>query len=291
MKIAIVGLNSISKRYYNDLRRSRYFDLVGICKNGENLTQIDNINTQFFDNLDDLFSAKIPEAIVIATSANKHKEVFLQCIKYSKNFLIHAPLGQNVDEICQIAQIAKQSHINVCVGYSERFNPVVISLKNELQRESEIYSISAIRADCERCNDGVNLSQSIHDIDLIRYITNSEISEFEYSMNSGDNGSANLFCAKLKTTNGVFATIINSHMYPNERKYMEISCSSGYYMVDFGALNLRKIDKRGLINLRVENEDLSIRLQNEQFYKFCLNPSGSKLCKIEDSLKIAKVFE
>lgn len=283
MKIAIIGLNSISKRYYDDLRRCVYFDLVGICKNGENFIKTDNINASIFDTLDDLFSAQMPEAIVITSSVNTHKDIFLQCMKYCKNFLIHAPLGQNSAEINEIAKVAKENQINICVGYTERFNPVIISLKNELARESQIYSLSIIRADNKK--DDINFSQCIHDIDLIRYITNAEICDFEYSLE------ADLFCAKLKTQNGVFATILNSHLYPNERKYMEISCSSGYYMADLEALNLRKIDARGLINLRVENEDLSIHMQNEQFYKFCLNPLGSKLCKIEDSLNIAKVFE
>lgn len=292
MKIAIVGFENISRAYYNDLRRSDYFELVGICKQGST-ENISDVKAQIYNNVDELYSYHSPEALIITSPVNLHKKVFLQCQKYAKNFLIHAPLSINIGEINEMAYIAKENKLKVCIGYSNRFNPSIISLKHALRKEDKIYSINMIHSSLypQDTFGGIKTGITMCDLDLIRYITSSEISEFCASTNSiKDNNIDDVLCAKAKTSSGVVCSIINSWNYKANRAYIEISCSSGHYMADLIAHNLRKIDERGLINLRVDNEDLSIRFQNGEFFEYCTSGNIGNLVSINDSIAISKVI-
>lgn len=292
MKIAIVGFEDITKNYYNDLRRSDYFSLVGISKQGS-LRKISDIKTQIYQSVDELYSCENPEAIIITTPINLHKKTFLECQKYAKNFLIHAPLCINLGDINEISYIAKENNIKVCVGYNARFNPAIISLKHALKKEEQIYSINIIHATFypQEILSGIKMNFTMIDLDLIRYITSSEIFEFSASTSSAKNSNIeDILCAKVKTLNGVVCSIINSWNYKTDRFYIEVSCSSGHYMADLVSLNLRKIDSRGLINLRVDNEDMSIRFQNAEFFNYCISGNIGNLVSLNDSMAISKVI-
>ncbi|ASM38709.1 MAG: Gfo/Idh/MocA family oxidoreductase [Campylobacter sputorum] len=292
IKVAIVGFEDITKSYYSDLRRSDYFELVGISKQ-DSSKNLPDIKAQIYQSVDELYSYHSPEALIITTPANIHKKTFLQCQKYAKNFLIHAPLSTNIGEINEMAYIAKENNLKVCIGYNTRFNPTIISLKQALKKEEQIYSINIIHSSTypKDTFGGIKMSITMSDLDLIRYISSSEISEFCVSTNSiKDKDIEDVLCAKTKTTNGIICSITNSWNYKIDRFCIEISCSSGHYMADLVAFNLRKMDDKGLINLRVDNEDMSIRFQNSEFFKYCMSGDIGNLVSINDAIAISKVI-
>lgn len=291
ISVAIVGFENITKAYYNDLRRSDYFNLVGICKQGSKKI-LSDVRANIYEDLNELYSHHSPEAIIITTPSNLHKKTFLQCQKYAKNFLIHAPLSTHMGDANEISYIAKENNLKVCVGYNTRFNPTIISLKRALKKEEKIYSINIIHSSPYPYDtlDGIKMSFTMSDLDLIRYLCSSEITEFSASTNSvEDRNIDDVLCARVKTANGVVCSIINSWNYKINRFYAEISCSSGHYMADLISFNLRKMDERGLINLRVDNEDMSIRCQNGEFFEYCSSGKIGNLVSINDSIAITKV--
>jgi UDP-N-acetylglucosamine 3-dehydrogenase len=183
IKVGVVGVGAMGSnhaRVFFELSQQGLVELVGVVDiNYERALQVaKKFNTKSFRDYRELVG-KV-DAVSIAVPTKVHKVVALDFIEAGVHVLIEKPIADNSLDAIEIIKAAEKKNVIVAVGHIERFNPAVVKLKEVIDKGllGEIITMSAKRVGpfAPRVSDvSVLIDLAVHDIDVMRYITSSEV--------------------------------------------------------------------------------------------------------------------
>lgn len=119
------------------------------------------------------------DAVVISTSIDSLSKVAEDVLTEGVHALIEKPVATNVNDAIKLWRIAQSNNVIAAPGMIMRFDSTINKLKELLKNEDIFYIIfkRLSRRPSHMLAYPILLDLGVHDIDLCRYLTDSEISE------------------------------------------------------------------------------------------------------------------
>jgi predicted dehydrogenase len=174
------------------------------------------------------------DAVTIAAPTHLHRDLALTAISGGVHVLVEKPIASSVEEGREIMAAARRAGVTLMVGHVERFNPAVEAIKEAIRNE-DILSIGITRVGPfppRMSNVGVVIDLAVHDIDLIRWFTDSDIVEVQPQLSSAVAEREDIALLQFRTASGVLAHINTNWLTPFKARNVTIATRGKYVMGD-----------------------------------------------------------
>lgn len=173
----------------------------------------------------DILNDPAIDAVLICSSTDTHADISIEAIKAGKHVFCEKPISQDLAKIKEVMETLKGSNVKYQVGFNRRFDhnfeAVRAAVADGKIGDVHIVKITSRDPDAPpleyvRVSGGMFLDMTIHDFDMVRYLSGSDVEEIYANgtclvnpaiANEGDIDTA-IITMKLK--NGALAVIDNS---------------------------------------------------------------------------------
>ncbi len=296
MRIAIIGLGVMGKNHYRVLQNIEDAEIIALC----DPVAEDTFNHKLYRDVDEMLENETLDAVLIAVPTFLHKEVALKCIEKGVSLFIEKPVASTLEEGQAILDAANAKGVKVAVGYIERFNPVVNALKRELQGK-DIYTIAMTRVGPipPRIADvGILTDLSVHDIDLIRFVSGEEIEDVKiFKSQKIHNHYEDNAILSFQLSGEKIASITTSWLTPYKKRVMEVTAKEALFDADLMAQDLTEysmyegtntFNSYGVRKCIVKKEEPLLN-ELKAFVNFVKTGERGDLATIEDSMITIKI--
>jgi len=174
------------------------------------------------------------DAVTIAAPTHLHRDLALTCIARGVNVLVEKPIASSVEQGYDVIKAARRAGVILMVGHIERFNPAAQTIKDAIRGE-DILSIAITRVGPfppRMSNVGIVIDLAVHDIDLIRWFTGSEIIEVQPQLSSARAEREDIALLQFRTASGVLAHINTNWLTPFKARTVQVATKRKYIVGD-----------------------------------------------------------
>src|SRR5450631_1028011 len=235
IRVGVIGAGVMGSNHARVLAGLPDVTLVGVVDPlpAHRARATDLTGCRTFGGLDELVAEGV-DAVTIAAPTHLHHEIALACIARDIHILVEKPVASTVQEGRDIVDAARRAGVTLMVGHVERFNPAVVAIKQAISGE-DILSIGITRVGPfppRMSNVGVVIDLAVHDIDLIRYFTESDIVEVQPQLSSAVAEREDIALLQFRTASGVLAHINTNWLTPFKARTVVVATRGKYIMGD-----------------------------------------------------------
>jgi UDP-N-acetylglucosamine 3-dehydrogenase len=235
LRLGVIGVGVMGSNHARVLSDMAGVELVGVADPDRKQRDFvaGTLGCGAFADADALLRSGV-DAAIIAAPTHLHHDIALQCIKAGVHVLVEKPIASTIEESRAIVAAARRAGVTLMVGHVERFNPAVQSIKRAI-KDQDILSIAITRVGPfppRMSNVGVVIDLGVHDIDLIRWFTESEIVEIQPQMSSAVAEREDIALLQFRTASGVLAHINTNWLTPFKARNVTVATRGKYVMGD-----------------------------------------------------------
>lgn len=187
LRVAIIGLGTISYIHQLGIEQSNHGELVAVCDTNP-ATKHDYAELPFYDDYEEMLKKENLDVVHICLPHDLHTPIAEKCVEYGVHVFLEKPLSLSYKEGVHLSEVASKSDYKVGVSFQNRYNQTTEELISILKNrpESEVGKIKAVkgvvtwfrpesyyeaqpwRGEIDRAGGGTIINQSIHTLDLMQ---------------------------------------------------------------------------------------------------------------------------
>lgn len=214
LKAAVIGVGYLGTFHAQKLKAHPEVDLVGVCDFSYEQAQkvAADLQIQAYRNPQDLL--KDVDYVHIAASTQSHYDLAALFLENRIPVLVEKPIAATADLAEKLCELSEKNQTLLTVGHIERLNPAFKYLK-DAQDKLDYLEINRLAPFRTRGSDvSVLHDLTIHDIDLVNWITESQVVECHVAGKKMIKPTYDDVSLRLRFANGTQVTINNSRVTP-----------------------------------------------------------------------------
>ncbi len=187
INIGILGAGRIGKVHVKSLKQISgvYIKSIADPYLDEAWAKTQNIKN-CYKSTDDILNDDEIDAVYICTPTDTHADLIIQAARKNKAIFCEKPVDINLNRILEVSKVLKETKVLCHLGFNRRFDTSFSKLAKEVEDKTlgDIISIKIISRDCAappkeyvKTSGGMFLDMTIHDFDMLRFISKKEVKE------------------------------------------------------------------------------------------------------------------
>ena len=241
LRVGVIGVGVMGSNHARVLAELPGVRLIGVAdpdrKRCDQVAR--SLGCASFRDAADLIRRSV-DAVTIAAPTHLHRDIAIDCAARGIHVMVEKPIASTVEESRAIVAAARRAGVTLMVGHVERFNPAVQSIKRAI-KDQDILSIAITRVGPfppRMSNVGVVIDLAVHDIDLIRWFTESDIVEIQPQTSSAVAEREDIALLQFRTASGVLAHINTNWLTPFKARTIHIATRDKYLIGDLLTLQV-----------------------------------------------------
>src|SRR5471030_346016 len=235
LRMGVIGIGTMGSNHARVLAGISGVQLVGVAdpERAQRELVTRALGCPAVETVESLLDLKV-DAVTIAAPTHFHRDIALACIARGVHVMVEKPIASSVEEGNEIINAARRAGLTLMVGHVERFNPAVEAIKDAIRNE-DILSIAITRVGPfppRMSNVGVVIDLAVHDIDLIRWFTDSDIVEVQPQLSSAVAEREDIALLQFRTASGVLAHINTNWLTPFKARTVHVATKRKYVIGD-----------------------------------------------------------
>ncbi|GAA0641891.1 Gfo/Idh/MocA family protein [Brevundimonas lenta] len=174
------------------------------------------------------------DAAVVATPNRTHADLTVALLEKGVHVLVEKPIAATVADARRMIDAAKANKRTLMVGQVERFNPAVDAVKRAIADEDVIsIQITRVGPFPPRMGEvGVVIDLAVHDIDIIRHLTDSEVTEVQPQVVRTRAEREDTALLQFRLENGAIAHITTNWVTPYKVRTLQVATKNKFVVAD-----------------------------------------------------------
>lgn len=189
LNVGVIGLGRIGKLHINNLKSIPEIRI----KTGSDLT-VDHLQEwadscgieKLTTDSNDIFQDPDIDAVFICSSTDTHSRFIIEAARAGKHIFCEKPISLSVEESEAAVKAAEEAGVQLQVGFNRRFDVSMAKAKNVVAAGDigDVHVLKITSRDPQppgleyvAVSGGIFIDMTIHDFDMARYLTGSEVVE------------------------------------------------------------------------------------------------------------------
>jgi len=240
-RVAVVGVGSMGRNHVRVYSEMPDVDLVAVVDEDPGLAdQVGEAHhVPAYHDYFEMIDQTKPEAVSVVVPTSMHYEVAKNILELGCHVMVEKPIASTTEQAQSLVEMADKLGAMLMVGHIERYNPAIIELKRRLDQNElgRIFQIHARRLGPfpTRIQDvGVIMDLAPHDLDIMRYLTGSEVSRVHSETKRILHETQDdMFAGLVRFDDGILGVLEINWLTPTKIRELYITGERGMFRVNY----------------------------------------------------------